>query len=274
MWGICARSSLGLSCTVSVSILMLTAGGTAEPVVLSAFDPPLLFVYGEWQGRVSGGSREGPLDVTIERILLLSEQDDPRVVQAREARRAREEAERARAEEELAAARAAVRHTGQSPWIERCYTVAPDVLAVSIRAREIIPGHIEPYVPRPGDELRPREHRADLYRDGTFVAKVIGPDLDTLVFDDQITGDALLELLAGRADTWSLNSADDPHCSVPVAPVSVSRKSKPLNSQHGGWGARQLRHATHRLSAPAVAAVRGRTLHIGLLPHQPSQRGP
>lgn len=217
-----------------VTLLPLNGGGLTEPDSLSKGGELQLVQISNWQ--VSGDWSDKALDVELEEVLLVAQDDDPRVAQAREAHQAKAEADRRRADEELAAARAAVKHTPQSPWMERCYTVAPEVLALEIRAREIVPGRIEPYVPEEGDELRPVEHRADLYRGGQFVAKVIGPKLDTLVFDDRITGDALVELLAGRTDTWEISSADDPSYATATAPLRVSRKSKPVNWQHGGWG--------------------------------------
>ncbi len=218
----------------SVTVLPVNGGTVAEPDSLSKPGALDLWHVVNWQ--VCGDWSDRRVEVDVERIVLLSEADDPAVGQARAAHRAKVEADRKRAEDELAAARAAVKHTPESPWIERCYTVAPDVLAVAIRAREIIPGHLEPYVPQPGDDLRPKEHRADLVRQGQFVAKVVGPKLDALVFDDRIKGDALLELLAGRPDTWAVSSRDDPAYREPAPPLKVSRKSKPVNWQHGGWG--------------------------------------
>lgn len=217
-----------------VTLLPVNGGTLAEPDGRSQGGPFSLAQIVNWQ--VGGDYTDKAVDVEVEQVLLLAEADDARVAAAREAHRAKIEADRKKAEEALAAARASVKHTPASPWVERCYAVAPDVLAVSIRAREIVPGHIEPYVAQAGDEVRPKDHRADLYRNGRFVAKVIGPKLDTLVFEDQIRGDALVELLAGRTETWSLSSGDDPNYREAVAPTAVGRKSKPMNWQKGGWG--------------------------------------
>jgi len=218
----------------AVTLLPSSGAALAEPDSLSKGGTLDLAHIVNWQ--IGGDWSDRPVDVDVELAMLLAEADDPAVAPAREAHRAKVEADRKKAEEELAAAQGAVKHTAECPWIERCYTVAPEVLAVAIRAREIVPGHVEPYVPQAGDEVRPKEHRADLFRNGQFIAKVIGPQLDTLVFDDRITGDALLELLAGRAETWTITSADDPDYAAGVAPLEVSRKSKPVNWQHGGWG--------------------------------------
>ena len=220
--------------TQSVRLLPVNGGSLAEPDGLSKPGKFDITHVVNWQ--VGGDWTDKLADVDVTRVVLLAEADDPAVAQAREAHRAKVEADRKKSEQELAAARASVKHTPDSPWIERCYTVAPDVLAVSIRARDIIPGHIEPYAPQAGDEVKPKDHRADLYRKGRFVAKVIGPKPDTLVFEDQIKGDALVELLAGRTDTWALTSAGDPNYREAVAPLKVGRKSKPMNWQKGGWG--------------------------------------
>jgi endoglucanase len=218
----------------TVTLLPISGGALAEPDSVSKAGPLDLSRVITWQ--VCGDWSDKALEVDVEEVLLLAPEDDPRVALAREAHRAKAEAANRKAEEELAAAQAAVRHTPESPWIERCYSVAPDVLALEIRARKIIPGRMEPYVPREGDEVRPVEHRADLYRQGQLVAKLVGPKLDALVFDDSIRGDALVGLLAGRTDTWALRSEDDPRYAQARAPLKVSRKSKPVDWQHGGWG--------------------------------------
>ncbi len=222
----------------AVTLLPTNGGCLTEPDSLTKGTPLDLSHCTTWQ--ISGNWTDQRIAVDIERILLLAEEDDPAVAEARQARQAKAQADQRRAEQELAAARAAVKHTPESPWIERCYTVAPDVLAISIRAREVTPGHIEPYVPQPGDELRPVEHRADLVRNGQVVAKVIGPKLDTLMFIDGIRGDRLEELLAGRTDTWAISSTDDAKYAAATPPVRVSRKSKPVEWQHGGWGPESL----------------------------------
>ena len=217
-------------------VLLLPVSGAplAEPDSLSKGGRLDLVHITNWQ--VGGSWTDELVDVEIGKALLLAPEDDPAVAKAQETRLAQAEAKQREAEAELAAARAAVDHTPESPWIERCYTVAPDVLALEIRAREIIPGRLEPYAPEAGDELRPQGHRADLLRNGQVVSKVVGPQLDTLVFDDRIQGDALLEVLAGRTDTWAIESVDDAAYATPVPPLKVSRKSKPVDWQHGGWG--------------------------------------
>lgn len=227
-----------------VTALPLSGGSLAEPDWLNRGAALDLAHIVQWQ--LGGDWGDKPMEVGVERILLLAEQDDPEVAAARQERRGRDEAARKKVEGNLAAARAQVTHTPQSPWIERCYTVAPDVLAVSIRAREIVPGHIEPYVPQPGDTLEPKDYRADLIRNGQRVAKVIGPKLDTLVFDEQITGDPLLEILAGVPDTWAISSASDPAYATPTVPGKVSRKSKPVDWRFGGWvGDFAMRHIVY-----------------------------
>ena len=218
----------------AVTVLPASGGLLAEPDSLSKGGKLDLAHISVWI--IGGEWTDKPVEVDVERIVLLSNEDDPAVAPARQARQDRIVAELKTAEEELAAARAAVKHTPESPWIERCYTVAADVLALSIRAREIVPGRVEPYVPQPEDKLTRKDHRADLERDGKFVAKVVGPKLDTLVFGEQIKGDRLLEVLADRLDTWAISSTSDAHYATPTAPLRVSRKSKPVDGRFGAWG--------------------------------------
>jgi len=230
------------------TLLPAKGGSLAEPDLLEKGGPLDLAHITQWQ---IGGDWSGrPMEVDVEAILLLAEADDPAVAVARQARRDRLEAERREAERRLAEARANVRHTPESPWVEACHAVAPDVLAVAIRARDIVPGRVEPYVPQPGDRLEDKGHRADLVREGEYVAKVIGRQRDTLVFDEAITGDALLEPLADLPETWAIHSATDAHYTTPRAPVKVSRKSKPVNWKLGGWvGDFAMRHIVY-LSLP------------------------
>lgn len=187
----------------------------------------------QWQ---LGGDWSGsPMRIEVSAILLLGEADDPRVGALGEERARRAEAARLERERRLAEARAGVRHTEQSPWVESLYTVAPDVLAVAIRAREVHPGKLEPYAPQVGDELRDQGHRADLLRDGQVVGKLIGKARDTLVFPETITGDKLLEPLADLPETWALRSEDDPRYATARNPLRVGRKSKPVDWRHTGW---------------------------------------
>lgn len=178
-------------------------------------------------GDFAGGK---PMDVEVGQILLVSEKDVPELAVMREARLKKAEAAKQKKQEELAKAKAAVNHTADSPWVEKIYTVAPDVLAVRIQAQEVTPAHQEPFVKQPGDVVtgEARKKRV-LKRNGKEVAFVIGPKDDTLSFYQGIKGDPLLEPLVGLPETYRVTSADDADYKEPVQPETVFVKSKPSN---------------------------------------------
>jgi endoglucanase len=175
-------------------------------------------LQGDWAGAK-------PLDVEIDAIVLAAESDVPALAERRARLRQAEEAAQRKRAEELAQAKAAVTHTAQSPWIENVYAVAPDILAVAIRAQDVVPGHLEPYVAQEGDKLVQDGRYILLERGGKRVAKVLGAAQDTLSFNEAITGDPLLEPLVAETDTWSLRSGQEPS----FAPTAVERKSKPVD---------------------------------------------
>ena len=125
-------------------------------------------------------------------------------------------------------AKAALAHKPDSPRVDAIYTVAPDIVAVRIRAQELKPSHQEPFAKKDGDELIVEGGSPFLKRDGKNVAWVIGPKHDTVTFFQGIQGDALLEALSDVPDTFRISSQTDPHYQSPVAPVAVYRKSKPV----------------------------------------------
>lgn len=184
-------------------------------------------LQGDWAGAK-------PLDVEIDAIVLAAEADVPALAERRaRLRQAEAEAQRKRSED-LAKAKAAVTHGAQSPWIESVYAVAPDILAVAIRAQDVVPGRIEPYTAQAGDKLVKDGRYVLLERGGKRVAKVLGKAQDTLSFNEDIAGDPLLEPLVAEPDTWSLQSAQDPAYAAPTAPVKVERKGKPVDWCMGG----------------------------------------
>ena len=203
-------------------------------------------LQGDWVGGKA-------LDVEVDAIVLAAEDDVPALAERRaRLRQAAEEAQRKRIED-LAKAKAAVVHTAQSPWIESVYAVAPDVLAVAMRAQEIVPGHIEPYVAQEGDKLAKDGRTTWLERGGKRVARVLGEPQDTLSFPEAISGDPLLEPLVAESDTWSLRSDDDPAFATAIAPTRVERKGKPVDWCQGS-DRFAMRHIAY-LRLPAAMRV-------------------
>ncbi len=119
--------------------------------------------------------------------------------------------------------------SGEPPRFEHVCAVAPDVLALTIRARRIIPGSFVRYEPRPGDELRPRQGKGsarELHRDGRMVGLVVGEEPEWLNTPRSITGVPLQAAYADEPDTFVVSSPDDPAYAGGLPPLAVHRKSK------------------------------------------------
>jgi len=97
----------------------------------------------QWQ-LVGNWAGNKPMDVVVERILLIGDGESPELASLRKEDSNRIAAEKKAVDDAITAARAAVTHTPQSPWIERVYTIAPDVLAIAIRSQEVVPGTSSP----------------------------------------------------------------------------------------------------------------------------------
>ncbi len=107
------------------------------------------------------------------------------------------------------------------PQIVRLYAVAPDVLAVELNELQSIPGHIEPYEPQPGDEVREQQ----LYRNGVLVGHASPPGQDMWRYGDVI-GRRLDAAWADAADSYLVSSPDDGTWTA-EPPDAVYRKSHP-----------------------------------------------
>jgi endoglucanase len=121
------------------------------------------------------------------------------------------------------------RFAGDPPRVEHVAAVAPDVLSIVIRTRQIIPGRFVRYEPQPGDELRPREGKGsarELVRGGRKVGLVVGEDAGWLQMPERVTGVPLQQALADRVETYTIASADDADYADGVRPAAVYRKSR------------------------------------------------
>jgi endoglucanase len=184
-------------------------------------------LQGDWVGGKA-------LDVEVDTLLLAAEAEVPVLAERRAKLRQAEAAAKRKAIEDLAAAKAAITHTPQSPWVENIGTVAPDVLAITIRAQDVVPGGLEPYVKQDGDTIAKEGRLTAVSRGGKRLGLLLGAQLDTLSKPEGISGDALLEPLVTDADTWSISSTSDANFATALKPTEVWRKSKPVDWAMGG----------------------------------------
>lgn len=179
-------------------------------------------------------AEDQPLAVEVDRILLVGDQDVPALAALHQTRRAADAAAAHQAEQALVEARTHVVHDEHQPWVERIYPVAPDILAVAIRAQEVVPGGLEPYVKQDGDKLSKEGRLSAVSRSGKRLGLLLGAQSDTLSRPESISGDPLLEPLAADAASWRISSTADPAFATALAPTEVWRKSKPTDWAMGG----------------------------------------
>ena len=147
-----------------------------------------------------------------------------------------------------------------SPAISSVSLVAPDIIALTIDARRVIPGRLEKYTPLPGDK-KVTEHwpdhtvrRALLIRDGHEIGWLLGRDLDQLSTFEGIEGDPLADSLALDPASFRISSSDDPAWTPPRSPLAVHRKSIPVDWQMR-FNAFPVRHTLNlRLDRPLLHA--------------------
>lgn len=146
--------------------------------------------------------------------------------------------------------RAYTHRTYNSPTVKHVAVVAPDVLSIVIEAQWVIQQSITPYVAQEGD-VKKEETRPDgtvkfakLTRNGKYIGKLFGKNLDWYVTDEQIQGDPLLEWTCDEVDNYTVQSSDDPAFAQPTKPTAVYRKSMPTNTRLPG-GAHPARHRVY-----------------------------
>ncbi len=105
----------------------------------------------------------------------------------------------------------------------RFYTVAADILALTVRTRRLVRGRLEPYHRRPGDVVR----EGKLYRDGQFAGTVGGEEDGVLIVPARLEGQKLDTAWADSTESYRIAAADDPSYASPVTPDAVHRKSHP-----------------------------------------------
>ncbi|TWU64604.1 glycoside hydrolase family 9 protein [Crateriforma conspicua] len=127
--------------------------------------------------------------------------------------------------------KAVIAETHRLPVVEHVGAVAPDVLCLRIRAKDIVFGEQSAYQRQPGDEIKISHHRV-IIRDGKPFAYLVGPSDDLMQSFDRVVGEPLDPKWASRRGSYRISSDDDPHYRKPVEPVAVYRKSKPFSNTH------------------------------------------
>ena len=118
--------------------------------------------------------------------------------------------------------------------------VAADIMAIRIDAGRIIYGEQMPYERQLEDQIHEMAH-ADtggqqrwVYRDGTYIGALVGPNDETLYAFDQIIPDTLDPAWLSNPSSYAVTSSDDPAYSQSITPLAVHRKSKPLDMGRPG----------------------------------------
>lgn len=117
------------------------------------------------------------------------------------------------------------------PQISSISTVAPDVLALTVRTGKVIHGRQQPYAPQPGDRVITNDngpHRW-LKRRGEYIGALVGRNNNIMFGFDRFAGEPLDTRLAERTQTYAITSETDPNYSKKVIPLRVSRKSRPID---------------------------------------------
>ena len=131
----------------------------------------------------------------------------------------------------LTATGAGVSCADDRPVVMHIGAVAPDILGLTIRARDIQFGKQSPYERRPDDQIKVSRHRVIL-RDGQPLAYLVGPNGDIMQSFDKVVGQPLDVKWASRPSSYRLSSEGDQNYRQAVSPTKIFRKSKPFSNTH------------------------------------------
>jgi endoglucanase len=230
------------------------------------------------QVQLGGDWGDGTLQVDLDAIALVA--PDAAILAQREEyarQEAEEAAQKAREAEEAKERLAQVRQKmiwdygtrrEASPEVVRISLAAPDILALTIRARKVIESAFSRYEPQPGDEKQLENwpdgtvRRARLVRDGHQIGWLQGRDLDWFSTFEQLEGDPLLDFLADKPEIYTLGAEDDADFGRDVEPLAVYRKSKPVNWRLPWSADFPLRHTLYLKTAKPF--LPGKTYSISI----------
>lgn len=119
---------------------------------------------------------------------------------------------------------------GDLPKVTHVCAVAPDVLAITVQAREVTLGRLESYQPQEGDEIRTNDQGTrSLIRNRQNVGMLVGERDEYLMTRDRVTGQPLQVAEADKSANYTILSADHEAYADGLHPVAVFRKSKATN---------------------------------------------
>ncbi len=186
---------------------------------------------------------------------------------AQKAKRDADEKERAAKAKEEMIRKYSVR-SERSPEIVYVSLAAPGILSLEIAAQRITIPKLSKYEPQDGDVKREEKwsdgavRRAKLVRGGKEIGWLQGRNLEWFSTFESIEGDRLLEFHADNPANFTIKSTDDDAYKDGARPLSVCRKSMPVDWQLSGETNFPMRHTVY-LKAPK-SFVPGKTYLISI----------
>ena len=219
----------------------------------------------QWQ---FGGdwSSDAPIDIEVSGILLVAPGEAVKAARAEKAKA--DAAALVKKKQEQDAKRAQYKRNANSPKVQAVYTVAPDILAISVQAGIVKLGGLTKYAPETGDKQTKNGQEVHLIRGGQEVGWLIGPAHEHLVTYEKLEGDPLLDFVADDPQTFTITSKDDEAFSDNFAngthPAAVCRKSKPNDWAQPGGGVAVL-HTVYLKLPRALTPGKNYVVNVGAL---------
>jgi endoglucanase len=116
--------------------------------------------------------------------------------------------------------------------------VAPNIIAATLRAGEIVHGEHFPYHEQPGDRVdRDKRHRS-IFRNGVYLGTLVGRDQNVIQTSDRLVGERLPAEALDSPNAYLISSQEDPSYASGRHPTNIGRKTKPIDialQPGGGW---------------------------------------
>lgn len=107
--------------------------------------------------------------------------------------------------------------------------VAPDIIAVTLRAGKIVHGRHLPYHEQPGDRVdRDKRHRS-IFRDGVYLGTLVGRNENVVHTPDHFVGERISAEVIDSPEAYLISSEDDPSYAAETHPMEIARKTKPVD---------------------------------------------